>query len=80
MGSIGIFDQHKILFPLTADLIGLVSKYFFTHEVMVTWLAGTIKMYSVICKFGHALEQYPKIKFRVRQSVRWLRRIPLLMQ
>ena len=35
-------------------------------------------MYSVIFKFGHALEQYPKIKFRVRQSVRWLEHIPCL--
>ena len=36
------------------------------------------KMYTVIFKFGHALEQYPKIKFRVRQSVRWLEHIPCL--
>ena len=32
-------------------------------------------MYTVIFKSGHALEQYPKIKFRVRQSVRWLQHI-----
>ena len=35
-------------------------------------------MYMVIFKSGHALEQYSKIKFRVRQSVRWLEYIPCL--
>ena len=36
-------------------------------------------MYTVIFKSGHALEQYRKIKFRVRQSVRWLKHIPCLL-
>ena len=35
-------------------------------------------MYMVIFKSGHALEQYSKIKFRVRHSVRWLEYIPCL--
>ena len=37
-----------------------------------------LKMYTVIFKSRHALEQYPEIKFRVRQSVRWLEHIPCL--
>ena len=36
-------------------------------------------MCTVIVKSRHALEQYPKIKFRVRQSVRWLGHIPCLL-
>ena len=32
-------------------------------------------MYAAIFKSGHALEQYPKIKFSVRESVRWLEHI-----
>ena len=36
-------------------------------------------MYTVIFKSGHALEQYPKIKFRVSQNVRWLEHIPCLI-
>ena len=36
------------------------------------------KLYTVIFKSGHALEQYPKMKFRVRQSVRWVEHIPCL--
>ena len=38
------------------------------------------KMYMVIFKSRHALEQYPKIKLRVRQSVRWLEHIPYLTE
>ena len=34
--------------------------------------------YTVIFKSGHVLEQYPKIKFRVRQSIRWLKHVPCL--
>ena len=33
-------------------------------------------MYKVVFKSGHAPEQYPKIKVRVRQSARWLQDIP----
>ena len=32
----------------------------------------------VIFKSGRAPEQYPKIKFRVKQSVTWLEHIPCL--
>ena len=35
-------------------------------------------MYTGIFKSRHVLEQYPKIKLRVRQSVRWLEHIPCL--
>ena len=36
-------------------------------------------MYTAVFKLGHAPEQYPTMKFRVRQSVRWLEHIPYLL-
>ena len=35
-------------------------------------------MYTVIAKFRHGLEQHSKIKFGVKQSVKWLGDIPYL--
>ena len=35
-------------------------------------------MYTVIAKFRHGLEQHSKIKFGVKQSVKWLGDIPQL--
>ena len=57
-------DLHKILFPLTPS--GFVSKKF---SPMASWLRdgrNQQKIYTVVFKSAHALEQYPKIKFRVR--------------
>ena len=35
-------------------------------------------MYTVIAKFRHGLEQHSKIKFGVKQNVKWLGSIPYL--
>ena len=74
IGSIANTNQLEILFPLTATLPQKVlwAKCFVTNRYEQ-------KMYTLIFKSGHVLEQYPKIKYCVRQSVRWLEHIPCLM-
>ena len=37
------------------------------------------KTYTVIFKSEHVIEQYPKIKFRVKQSVTWLENMSCLI-
>ena len=64
--------------PPRLGLIGIVSKDFYSWRHGHVAIRYQTKMYTVIFKSGH-LEQYPKIKSKVRQSVRWLEHIPCLL-
>ena len=79
VGFIAKIDQHKILFPLTPNLVGFVNEIFspISRHAHVTNRYQQ-KMYTIVFKSGHVLEQYPKTKFRVKQSIRCLEHIPCL--
>ena len=92
LSSISNIDQHKIIFPTVHNVICLaretssfitllsrdaVKSFHLRHHGHVISKCQQ-KMYTVVFKLGHALVKYPKIKFRVRQSVRGLDHIPCL--
>ena len=67
-----------MFFPLTPNLVGFVNKNVLP---MTSWsLDKQVPAKTVHIDFQilNTLEQYPKIKFRIRQSVRWLEHIPCL--